>query len=335
MLESVTLKVLAKACGVSVGAVSQCLRNPENPRFSKETRQRILSKAQELNYVPNRLASSLRAGRTNFFSMVVPWNTPEMLDAAEVEAKRHGYGLTIHFTQYPDVDAERRAIQYVLGQRVDGLLWLPLDAAWGYTRTIRQIRQSGIRTVFLEAALPGLLDAGLVEVDYETSLVQALEGFRTTGCCYYIYLTPAQGHRIRARRTAVFQSFLQENDLEGQIYKVDDPESVRRVMEELPERCGVICDGDWAALDVIDFARERGLVIPEDVQLVVVGDMLIGGRFRMGELCDPPYAAIQRPSGEVARAAVRLLIDSLAKEVGTPVGRELLRAPYIKRRTAR
>lgn len=330
----VTMKMLAEACGVSIGAVSQCLRNPEHRRFSKETRERIIAKANELNYIPNRLAAGLRAGRSQYLSLVVPWNTPETLDAAELEARAHGYGLSIHFTAGSDLDAERKALCYGLGQRVDGLIWLPSDTAWDYARTLKQLRRSGTPTVFLEVALPGLPEAGLVEVNYESSLRKVMRGFLKTGCEKLILFTPGASHQMRARRAAVFDKFCRKHGVCGEIVVVgSEPEVVEQTLAAISTRCGVICEGDWTGLDVIRFAEKTGLRFPGDIQLVAVGDMLIGRRFRVGEICRPSYSAIRRPSGEMAREAVRILIQAVENPGGS-LPRKTLRSEFVQRDTS-
>lgn len=333
-MANVTIHMIAEQLGLSQGAVSQCLRNPENTRFSKKTRERVLAKARELNYIPNRLAAGLREGKTKFLSMVVPWNTPELLDTAELEAKKNGYGLSIHFTVGPDLDAERKAIQYALGQRVDGLIWMPSDTAWGYTRTISLLRQSGMRTVFLEAALPGMPEAGLVEVDYETPLQGVLQGYRKSKCEQMIYIFPERSHQMRARRVAVFEGFLKRWHISGEIVEVgDDFERITALVDRLPPSCGIICDGDWYAIHLIQCLKKKQLRIPEDVQLAVVGDMLLGGSFRLGEICEPHYSAIRRPSGEMARRAVQMLIHAVENSFSGSLPRVLLDSEWISRDT--
>lgn len=333
--KTVTLKMVAESCGVSVGAVSQCLRNPANKRFAESTRAMILAKARELNYTPNRMAAGLREGRTRYLSLVVPWNTPEMLDAAELEAAAHGYGLSIHFTVSPDLEAERKAIQYSVEQRVDGLLWLPSDTAWGYTQTINRLRRSNTLTVFLEVGLPGLPEAGLVEVDYETSLIEVLQGYRVSGLKRLALFTSGSGHQMRARRAAVFKSFCDRGDLHGEIVEVKNEQEMAERLDALRgERCGLICEADWLGVDALRWARSRGVEFPQSMQLTVIGDILIGGRFRVGELCQPNYSAIRRPSGEMARTAVRLLIEALEKKTfGEQLPRRCLSAEFIPRET--
>lgn len=59
---SVTLKDLAKACGVSVGTVSRALN--ETNEVSAKTSERIRQLAQELGYIPNRAGRALSAQKS-------------------------------------------------------------------------------------------------------------------------------------------------------------------------------------------------------------------------------------------------------------------------------
>ncbi len=330
-----TLKEIAAACGVSVGSVSQCLRNPDNRRFSEETRRRILQAARDLAYVPNRMAAGLREGRTNFLAMVVPWNTPEMLDCAEMEAKSKGYTLGIHFTVSPDLDAERTAIHHALSQRADGLIWMPSDTAWKYTLTLERIRTSGTRTVFLEEAVPGLPESGLVEVDYRTPLGETLDGLRKSGCARLWFLTPSRKHSMRDKRARFFETYCAAHGLDGRVIEDSDASMRVKRLETETRPDAVICEGDWAGLDVLACAESKGIRIPDDLQLVIVGDILVGGRYRISEISRPQITAIRRPSGEMAREAVRMLVSAIESNNHQELCTRTLNAKYIPRATTR
>ena len=328
-----TLQDIAAACGVSATSVSQCLRDENNPRFSEKTRMLIQETARKMGYVPNLWAAGLREGRTNFLSMVVPWNTPEMLDAAETEAKLHGFTLAIHFSVSPDLDAERTALRHAIAQRVDGLLWLPSDTAWKYTRTLELIRTTGTRTAFLESALPGLPDGGLVEIDYRTPMRQALDQLVATGCRTLIMLATGTNHRMRAGRVEFLREYCTAQALDCHVIEGQDPEQIHEILSACGTGAGILCGSDWIGLRVLDYARSAGIRIPEDLQVLVIGDILVGGQFRITEICSPKMSAIRRPSGEMARTAVRLLIDNIASGERQPVGHRLLQAEYIPRET--
>ena len=67
---TVTLRDIATALGLSVSTVSAALQKRLD--ISTVTRQRVLKKAQEMNYQPNWLARALVTRRTQVLGVVVP-----------------------------------------------------------------------------------------------------------------------------------------------------------------------------------------------------------------------------------------------------------------------
>ncbi|NJN54769.1 MAG: LacI family transcriptional regulator [Anaerolineae bacterium] len=63
---------MAQLAGVSQAMVSYVLNDNTNISVPDETRQRILDAMNEIGYVPNRAARSLRTQRTNTIACVVP-----------------------------------------------------------------------------------------------------------------------------------------------------------------------------------------------------------------------------------------------------------------------
>lgn len=57
---SVSIKEIARMCGVSEGTVDRALNNRSG--IKEETKKRILETAEKMNYHPNHLAKSLATG---------------------------------------------------------------------------------------------------------------------------------------------------------------------------------------------------------------------------------------------------------------------------------
>ena len=66
----VTLKDVAQRAGVSAAAVSQILHN--KGRFSSDTRQLVLKTVEEMGYVPDQRARSMRSSDTKTVGLLVP-----------------------------------------------------------------------------------------------------------------------------------------------------------------------------------------------------------------------------------------------------------------------
>ena len=69
----VRLKDIAIAAGVSVMTVSKVLRDA--PDISAATKAKIRQLAQQMGYVPDTMAQSLRTRTTKLFGLVIPAST--------------------------------------------------------------------------------------------------------------------------------------------------------------------------------------------------------------------------------------------------------------------
>lgn len=64
-----TINDVAKKAGVAIGTVSKVLNNYAN--VSKETREKVLKAASELNYIPNTIASALSSKNSNRVALYI------------------------------------------------------------------------------------------------------------------------------------------------------------------------------------------------------------------------------------------------------------------------
>ncbi|WP_315823124.1 LacI family DNA-binding transcriptional regulator [Paraflavitalea speifideaquila] len=69
-MESVNIKKLAQLLNLSIATVSKALRDSYD--ISKETKEKVIALANELNYVPNPYASSLRKHKSKTIAVIIP-----------------------------------------------------------------------------------------------------------------------------------------------------------------------------------------------------------------------------------------------------------------------
>lgn len=67
---TITIKELAQKCGVSTATISRALN--DDPSVTKETKEKVLTVATELNYKPNLLARSFVTKKSNIIGLVMP-----------------------------------------------------------------------------------------------------------------------------------------------------------------------------------------------------------------------------------------------------------------------
>jgi DNA-binding LacI/PurR family transcriptional regulator len=129
-----TLKDLARECGLSTAAVSRCLDpNPNSTiRVSRATAEKVAKMAKKLGYRHNMAARSLRKGRPKTIGMVcfqglLRASPQRLLDAVDA-VKSQDYQPIVHHMIDESPPAYRQVVETLLDERVDGVLLLqPTD----------------------------------------------------------------------------------------------------------------------------------------------------------------------------------------------------------------
>ena len=96
----ITLKTIAEHCDCSVNTVSLALRN--DSRISEATLRKVQQAADELGYIRNNLASSLRSGKSHMIAVIIEHaHNPHytfLIDDIVAELRTHGYIPLLLFT---------------------------------------------------------------------------------------------------------------------------------------------------------------------------------------------------------------------------------------------
>ena len=105
-----TIHDVAKRAGVAPITVSRVINN--SGYFSEDTRTRVEAAIAELEYVPNRLASSLRSKRTNTLALVITDITNPFFTtlARGVEDTASDAGYTVIFCNTDESDVEEAIV---------------------------------------------------------------------------------------------------------------------------------------------------------------------------------------------------------------------------------
>ena len=128
-----TMRDVALRAGVSTKTVSRVFN--DDPHVLPDTRALVEAAMHDLNYVPNALATTFRAGRASVIGVAVP----DVVDpffaaiARAVEDLARDRGLSTLVTSLGDDPAnERPALESLLGRQLTGLVIAPVgtDHSW-------------------------------------------------------------------------------------------------------------------------------------------------------------------------------------------------------------
>jgi len=124
MEKKINIKDIARMANVSHTTVSRALNNKS--RIRKETKEKILSIAQALNYQPNFIARSLVMKRTKTLGLVITTiSNPFYIELAQgIEATARGLGYNIILcSTHSDLSIEKQHIDMLRSKGVDGIIF--------------------------------------------------------------------------------------------------------------------------------------------------------------------------------------------------------------------
>lgn len=121
--KKVTVKDLARICGVSIGTIDRAIN--DRGGINPETKKKILEAAREHGFVKNQTALSLSSGRPTLIGVIITALNNEfqttMLTAIEEEARRRGFSTLIMLSGF-DEGVEFAALDRMLSMSVAGII---------------------------------------------------------------------------------------------------------------------------------------------------------------------------------------------------------------------
>ena len=262
----VTSVDVAAAAGVSQATVARCFTTPEV--VAPATRQRIETAADQLGYVPNAIARSLKSQRTNIVGAVVPavgeyWQNVVTCFSRCLTARGRQL-LLFSFLDQADVDETLEAVaQY----RLDGLI---LASATIAEAQLSRMTQTGLSLVaFNHPDATGIVPS--VTVDNEAGSAELARHLADLGCTRVLYVggvAAASTDRARFRGAArtLASSGATCNYMEAGAFTYEAGyKAADRVgqLDRLPH--AIMVGGDEVAFGMLDGLRQYGITAPTDL----------------------------------------------------------------------
>src|SRR5690242_17675100 len=283
---AVTVHDVAARAGVSAITVSRALNN--RGYVSEETRARVLAVAEELNYVPNAVASSLRSNKTQLLALLITditnpfWTT--LARSVEDAANEAGYGVLLCNTD-EDQGKEARYIDLLLRRRIDGLIVAPTRES---TQILQNLKRKQLAFVLIDRLVEGVV-ADTVRGDSVNGAYQLTEhlllgGYRRIAMLSGPATVSTAEDRVVGYRRALAQGGVPVDEdlvLYGQ-YRVSwGYQATQDLMSRAGPPDAVFAGNNYIALGVLEALDTLGLKVPDDVAVVCFDDttQLTAARF--------------------------------------------------------
>ena len=271
----VSMKDIAKRCGVSVATVSKALNG--QPDISEETRCRIETTAREMGYMANAAARALKTNRTYNLGVLLLDERRSglgheyfsaMLESFKAEAEAHGYDIT--FINHNVGGRPTSYVQHCLYRGVDGVVIACVDFT---DPQVQELVESGIPLVTIDHVFQNCMGVMSDNVSGLEKLVRYVydKGHRKIAFLHGENITVTR-NRLSGFYKACETLGLEippEYICECVYHDPDCCAKATRKLLELPERptC-IIFPDDFSYIGGLNVLKEMGLRVPEDISAV-------------------------------------------------------------------
>lgn len=317
----ITIKDIARICGVGVSTVSRAINN--HPDINPVTKQAIMDTIEKYGYIPNNSARNLKRTNAKCIAILIKGLTnpffASMLRIVEEEVERKHYSLVLRHVEYfqDEVDV---ALELIKEQRLRGIIFLGGHFAHSEDKLAKL-------TVPFVIATAGCIPENMSRKLYSSVTVDdEKEGYLMTK-----YLLD-QGHKkvailaadesdasISHLRLMGYRRALEEYGIEVDEALIcpmkDDIEwysmqngyvITKELLERRSDVTAIFAISDVMAIGACRAIRDIGKSVPQDIAVAGYDGI------DMGIYSVPSITTIKQPVNEIAREAILLLFDIIS-----------------------
>ncbi|MBQ3795644.1 MAG: LacI family DNA-binding transcriptional regulator [Butyrivibrio sp.] len=323
-MAEITIKEIAKRCGVGVSTVSRAINDHSD--INPETKKRIMDAIRETGYIPNNSARNLKRIDAKCIGVLVkgitnPFFAP-MIEKVEQETEKRGYALVLrHVEAYEnEVDV---ALELEKEKRLRGIVFLggsakhsadkmkqlnvPVIFATIGSDISDELSRNSYSTVSVDDALESrkmveyLIGLGhkkiaiLTEGNDEPSIVQLrLEG----------YIDALKKHDIEVDKSLI-------KYVDKRIYTMKNGyETTKALIDSGAKFTALFCISDVLAVGALRALADAGLKVPEDVSVAGFDGQ------ELSEYTIPRLTTIKQPLSDISEETMSLLFDLIEEKRG-------------------
>lgn len=312
-----TIKDIARACGVSVSTVSRVLNN--RPDVSDDVRGKVLRAVEDSGYIPNNSARDLVRSRSDAIGVIVRGMGnlffADMLKTVSREIETSGYTMVLHFID-SDADEVKAGAILEREKKLRGLIFL--GGRFDYTSA--ELALVGVPYVCCSFTnCFGSLkeeDYASVSIDDYMTAYKAVEKLIELGHRRIAAVVPSCSDRsISELRYNGYLAALREHGIDfdsrllvetgGCFGMAETYDGARRLVESGADFTALFALSDTTAIAAMKALEDRGVRIPEDVSVIGIDGLSVS------EYVSPTLTTMIQPAEEMGRESVRILLDML------------------------
>lgn len=288
-MKKTTIHDIARELNITFSTVARALR--DHPAISETTKAAVRKTAEKLNYRQNKVASSLRSGRTNIIGVIVPSLHVSFFSSVvhgiEKIMNENGYSILLYQSN-ESVNQEIKGIETFLLSRVDGIIssiTLETEAYEHYD----EIKKRSIPLVFFDRAIEALDLPSVTINDYKGGFI-ATEHLIKQGYKRIVHITAEQNIQIFKERLRGYVDALKtyhiplrkELIIQGRFSLEFGKSCIHRLREQDIAFDAVFALEDFTAMGVMQQLQQYKIKIPKEVGVIGFANESFGALVRPG-----------------------------------------------------
>ena len=301
---SPTVQDVARLAKVSVGSVSRVLNDREN--VAPAIQEAVRAAVEELNFVPNVVARSMRKGSSSaigcLISDITQHTAAQMVSAAEECLRARGFEILIANSHY-DLERERVILASLKQRRIDGFIGaISDDETPSYFNILHTLNMP---VVLWERDAQGEFNSVLTD--------------HADGCRQAVRYLASLGHRAIALVAGHENTWVGREMVRGYVAACEtagialDPALVLRTSAFNKDLCrsllshagrpsAIIATLNDVAI-VLEVTREAGLSIPADLSVISIGE------HEYSSIASPALTVVTQNPRDVGREAADMMLQ--------------------------
>ena len=314
MAAGINLKELAAELKLAPSTVSRALN--DSYEISEETKKKVISMAEKLNYQPNQFARSLRENKSKTIAVIIPERInnffAQVMDGIEEIAQAHGYHLLIYNT-HEDVDREKKIVNLLLNGRADAVV-MSVSSQTSDVSHLEKLYKQGLPLIFFDRICPAIPTTKFITNDYQIAY-DGTKHLIQQGCKKIAFLMLSKELSITKERYRGYSMAIKEAGLEEEpTFSLNcshcDEENISQIKDMLwsenrPD--GILATVEKLAIATYHAVKRTKIRIPEDLKIISFSNTTMAG------LLSPSLTTITQPAITIGQECAKLLIGKLTK----------------------
>lgn len=320
-MAEITIKDIARQCGVGVSTVSRAINN--HPDINPATREMIMQVIEENAFIPNNSARNLKRTDAKCIAVLVKGITnpffSSMIRIIEEEIQCNRYALVLRHVEAHEDEVDV-ALELEKEKRLRGIVFL----GGRFIHSEEKISKLNVPFIFSTIGVDitdriGKVEFSNITVDDRLESKKMTEYLLDLGHRKIAFVTEGPGEAIGRRRIDGYRDAYATRGIpveEQLICYVQDGidhfsmengyVTTKNLMESGKEVTAIYAASDTLAIGVCRAVLEMGKRIPEDISVAGYDGI------ELGEYYNPKLTTIRQPVEEMAKKSIHLLLDVIA-----------------------